>query len=331
MDILQILLGLGFAIYGAQFLVNGGVAIAKRFNIPDLVIGSTIVAFGTSMPELSVNIQSALAGNTDLALGNILGSNIFNICVIVGIVALITPIAIAANARAKDLPMCLMAAVVLVVCGNELYFDGIQYHELMPSHGIVFLCFFLIFAYYTYQEAAVGSAAVAAGGAASGGGSSGETSDAAQMGPIKAAAYIAVGLLGLVYGGDFIVEGASGVAKSFGLSDRVIGLLIVGPGTSFPELIASVVAALKKEVDMVIGNVLGSNIINILFTLGVTSLILPVPLDLELNTSVLFNIGVTLLLVLYAWFGRGRPIGRFLGVILIVSYVAYIANALGVF
>jgi cation:H+ antiporter len=326
MDILKILLGLSLAIFGAQFLVNGGVSFAKRFNIPDLVIGSTIVAMGTSMPELSVNISSALAGNTDLALGNILGSNVFNICVILGVVAFMCPIAIAANARSKDFPMCLIAAIAVGVCGNELYLDGINYHELMPSHGIIFLLFFLIFGYYTFREAAEGAPAVAGGAAPP----PDEKTTTPEMSPLKAVIYMLLGLAALVYGGDFIVDGASGVAKSFGISDRVIGLLIVGPGTSVPELIASLVAALKKEVDMVIGNVLGSNIINIFFTLGITSLIMPVPLDLALNQVVLFNIGITLLLVLYAWFGRGRPIGKPLGAILLLAFAGYIASSLGV-
>jgi cation:H+ antiporter len=328
MDIVYIALGMGLAIYGAKFLIGGGVSIAKRFNIPDLIIGSTIVAMGTSMPELSVNVQSAMAGSTDLAMGNILGSNIFNICVIIGVVALVTPLAIPVNAASKDFPMCLIAAIVVGVCGNELYFDGIQYHELMPSNGIVFLCFFYVFAHYTYEETAAAHAAASTAAPAP----APEESGADAMSPLKAIIYIALGLVGLIYGGDFIVEGATGVAKSFGLTERVIGLLIVGPGTSLPELIAGIVAALNRKVDMVIGNVLGSNIINIFFTLGITSLVMPIPLDLALNTSVIFNIVVTLLLVIYAWVGRARrPIGKTLGIILLLAYVGYIANALGAF
>jgi cation:H+ antiporter len=329
MDILKILLGLGLAIYGAQFLVNGGVSIAKRFNIPDLVIGSTIVAFGTSMPELSVNVNSALAGNTDLAMGNIIGSNVFNICLIIGIVQLIHPLRIAPNAVQKDFPMCLIAAIAVGVLGNELYFDGINYHELMPSSGIVLLMFFMIFAMYTYRETQQVSPATANAGAPPP--EPKKESDAPAMTPLKAAAYILLGLVGLVFGGDFIVEGASGVAKSFGLSDRVIGLLIVGPGTSFPELIASIVAALHKKADMVIGNVLGSNIINILFTLGVTSLILPIPLDLDLNKAIIFNIAITLLLLANAWLRRGRPVRRGMGIFLCLAYGGYIAMSLDVF
>ncbi|MGI9291248.1 MAG: calcium/sodium antiporter [Gammaproteobacteria bacterium] len=323
MSFITMVLGLVFAILGAKLLISGGVSIAKRFNIPDLIIGSTIIAMGTSMPEVSVNVQSALAGNTDLALGNIIGSNIFNICMIIGVVALVTPLAIPVNAASKDFPMCLIAAIVVGVAGNELYFDGINYHEIMPSHGIIFLAFFYLFAHYTYEEAVEAHTGFRPARPSK------ELSD--EILPTwRSLLYIVIGLVGLIFGGDFIVEGATGIAERFGLSERVIGLLIVGPGTSFPELIAGIVAALNRKVDMVIGNVLGSNIINIFFTLGITSLILPVPLDLELNTAVVFNIVVTALLVAFAWLGRARrPIGRRLGAILVLAYVLYILNSLG--
>jgi cation:H+ antiporter len=328
MDILKILLGLGLATYGAKFLINGGASIARRFSISDLVIGSTIVAFGTSMPELSVNVQSALAGNTGLAMGNILGSNIFNICLIIGIADLIHPMRIVPSAVHKDFPMCLVAAIAVGVCGNELYFNGIDYHKLTPSNGIVFLLFFSIFAYYTYREAAAGVPVTSAADPIPPP-KTHDTSNSSEASTSKAVIYIILGLVALTYGGDFIVDGASGVAKRFGLSDRVVGLLIVGPGTSFPELITSIVAALNKKTDIVIGSVLGSNIINIFFTLGVTSLIMPVPLDLALNNAVLFNIAVTLLLMIVAFLKRGKPIGRFIGSLLCLSYASYIIVSLG--
>jgi cation:H+ antiporter len=327
MDILFVILGLVFAVYGAQFLVDGGVAVAKRFNIPTLVIGSTVVAFGTSMPEFTVNMHSAFSGNTDLALGNILGSNIFNICMIFGIVCLITPLAIKKDAASKDFPMCLIAAIIVGVAGNQLYLDKIKFHELMLSDGIVFLLFFAIFMYYIYDEAASGAAHQHAAGAGSSG-STEETGKEKTISPLKSIVYIVLGLAGLVFGGEFIVDGATGLAKNFGLSERVIGLLIVGPGTSFPELIASIVAARKGSADMVVGNVLGSNIFNIFFTLGATALIRPVPLDLALNMAVLFNIAVTFLLVIYVWFSRKKQLGRGIGVFLLLSYVGYIIHAL---
>jgi cation:H+ antiporter len=154
MDIILLLLGIGLAVSGAHYLVDGGSAIAKHYNIPTLVIGSTIVAFGTSMPEFTVNINSALNGNTDLALGNILGSNLFNICAVIGIVSLISPIVVGNDAATKDLPMALIAAAVVGISGNQIYFDHINYHELFMSNGLVMLFFFAIFMRYVYGEAA---------------------------------------------------------------------------------------------------------------------------------------------------------------------------------
>ena len=325
MDILFVVIGLVFAVYGAQLLVDGGSAVAKRFNIPTLVIGSTVVAFGTSMPEFTVNINSALNGNTELAMGNILGSNLFNICITLGIVSLISPLAIQKDSASKDFPMCLIAALMVGVAGNQIYLDKINYHELMLSDGITFMCFFAIFMFYIYKEAASGAAHHHAAGSS---GATVKEGEQQTHSPLKSIIFIVLGLAGLVLGGEFIVEGASGVAKNFGLSSRVIGLLIVGPGTSFPELIASIVAARKGSADMVIGNVLGSNIFNIFFTLGATALILPVPLDLALNMAVLFNIAVTFFLVMFAWFSKKKLMGRGIGLFLVLSYVGYIIYAL---
>ena len=325
MDIVLLLLGIGLAVAGAHYLVDGGSAIAKHYNIPTLVIGSTIVAFGTSMPEFTVNINSALNGSTDLALGNVLGSNLFNICAVIGIVSLISPIAVGNDAATKDLPMALIAAAVVGICGNQIYFDQIKYHELFMSDGLVMLFFFAIFMRYVYGEAASASShhgkAVKHGVAKT---DDGETPHAMS----KAALYVVIGLAGLVFGGEFIVDGASGIAKGFGMSERVIGLVIVGPGTSFPELIASITAALRKDVGMVLGNVLGSNIFNIFFTLGATALIMPIPLDLALNTAVITNVAVTALLVVFVLLSKKRTLGRPIGGLLVAIYAGYIGYSL---
>jgi len=332
MDIVTLLVGLLAAVYGAGLLVDGGSAIAKRYDIPTVVIGSTIVAFGTSMPELAVNISSALDGNTELALGNVLGSNLFNICAIVGIVCLLAPMTISSECASHDLPMCLIAAIVVGVCGNQIYLDKINYHELFLSDGLVFLCFLILFMRYVYGEAGASTAdhAVALESGMSGGGEAadGGESEAAPHTMGKAIAFVILGLVGLVLGGEFIVDGASGIAHSMGLSDRVIGLLIVGPGTSFPELMASVAAARRNDVGMVMGNVLGSNILNIFFTLGITALILPIPLDLGLNSVVLINIAVTALLLGYLVFKKDMTLGRGMGALLVLIYGCYIAYAL---
>ena len=323
MDLLSTLGGLILAVFGAKYLVDGGTAIAKHFGIPSLVIGATVVAFGTSMPEFTVNLHSAMGGSTDLALGNILGSNMFNIAAIIGVVALIKPITVGADTASKDLPMCLISALAIGVAGNQLYLDGINYHELMPSDGILFLCFFGITMYYTYREAEGGATHKRTHA------KNVDEKHAAQgLSTGRAALYLVGGLVGLVYGGELIVDGAQGLARGFGLSERAIGLAIVGPGTSFPELIASIVAARQGNVGMVMGNVLGSNMFNVFFTLGITAIIKPVPLDLELNQVVLVNLGVTALLVLWVTLLRRQRIGRPLGVVLLAAYVANLVISL---
>ena len=327
MGMLTLLLGIIAAVYGAKLLVDGGSAIAKRYDIPTIVIGSTIVAFGTSMPELAVNISSALEGNTDLALGNVLGSNLFNICAIVGIVCLIVPMTVDRGAIANDLPMCLIAALVVGICGNQIYFDNINYHEIFMSDGLVFLCFLMLYMRYVYAETRASAAhhdkAVVVGTSGAG-----EGEDSALHSVGKSVVFVILGLVGLVIGGELIVDGASGVARSIGLSDRVIGLVIVGPGTSFPELLASIAAARRKDVGMVMGNVLGSNILNIFFTLGLTSLILPIPLDLALNSVVVINIAVTALILGFLIVKKDNTLGRGMGVALTAIYISYITWSL---
>ncbi len=323
MDFLIVACGLGLAILGAQLLVKGGVAIAQKFNISTLLIGIVIVGFGSSTPELTVNISSALNGKTDLALGNVLGSNLFNICVILGVVALMSPFIVNKQCAEKDLIMCFYSALLVGVCGNEIYIDHINFHELFPSHGIIFLCFFSIFMYYNIR-AAIGSSKDEVTEPAT------DDISPSNLSPQKAVIFIAIGLMGLVYGGDLIVEGAEAVAKSIGISERVIGLTIVGPGTSLPELIASIVAARSNNADMVIGNVIGSNIFNIFLILGVTTFIKPVPLDLALNYVVIINIAVVIILSLAVWLNPRRMINRSMGVLLLAIYAAYIIHSLRV-
>jgi cation:H+ antiporter len=321
MDILFLILGIAAALGGAQLLVAGGVSMATRLGISTFVVGAVVIGFGTSTPELAVNISSALSGQTNLAIGNILGSNMFNICVIFGIVALIAPMNVSAQAQAKDLPMCTIAALMVGICGNQLYFDHINYHELHVSDGLVFLIFFFIFMKYVWRAGASGEAHLDAA-------QSQQSSSEDEGGSLplpRAIVYIVVGLTLLVAGGEFIVDGASGIAEKFGVSERLIGLLIVGPGTSVPELVASIVAALKKQADMVIGNVLGSNIFNVFFTLGVTAFIHPVPLDLALNQVVVIHIAITLFLALFAWLSPRKVFGPVVGVVACATYAGYVA------
>ena len=322
MDVLYLLAGIAAALGGAQLLVGGGVALAGRLGIPTLVVGAVIVGFGTSTPELAVNVSSALDGKTDLALGNVLGSNLFNVCLILGIVALISPMHVSADTQGKDLPMCALSALMVGIAGNQLYLDRIESHQLSVSHGLTFLLFFYLFTRFIWIEASSGK------GHQEQAQPHYEQDEGERMSLSGAILRVAAGLGLLVAGGEFIVEGASGIARSFGVSERLIGLLIVGPGTSVPELVASLVAALKKQADMVIGNVLGSNTFNVFFTLGVTALIEPVPLDLALNQAVAINAGVTLFLALLAWRSQRKVFGRGVGIVACGAYVGYVALSL---
>jgi cation:H+ antiporter len=324
MDILALALGIAAALGGAQLLVAGGVSLAARLGISTLVVGAVVIGFGTSTPELAVNVSSALSGQTGLAIGNILGSNMFNICLVLGIVALISPMSISEQSRSKDLPMCVISALMVGICGNQLYLDHIQYHELQVSHGLIFLIFFYIFMKYVWREAASGKAHHEAADRKN----SAQDADGGGLSLTRSILYVAVGLALLVAGGEFIVDGATGIARTFEVSERLIGLLIVGPGTSVPELVASIVAARKKQADMVIGNVLGSNIFNVFFTLGITALIHPVPLDLSLNQVVVINFAVTLFLALFAWLSPKKEFGRGVGAVVCAAYVGYVALSL---
>ena len=311
MDGLIMIAGLAMAVLGAHMLVDGAVVLARILRIPPLVVGATVVGFGTSMPEFTVNFHSALNGNTDLAIGNILGSNIFNICIIIGVCCLVRPLTVDGQSATKHLPMCLISAALVGVCGNELYFDGINYHELMVSDGIVFLIFFAIVLYYIIADARSDRP-------------SPEQMVNGSGKLVLALPKIFVGLALLAWGGNLIVEGAEDLAKFYGMPDRLIGLWIVGPGTSLPELIASLVAVFKRQTGMVIGNVLGSNLFNVFFTLGLTSLIMPVPLDLELNRAVLMNVAVTLLLGVLVWGFRRKLLGGGVGLLMLTVYPAYL-------
>ena len=245
------------AVFSAKILVTGAINIAKRFAIPEFIIGAFIIGFGTSLPEFAVNIQAAVDGNTDLAMANILGSNLFNTCVTLGLLGLSGQLVINSDVRIKDAPYNLIAALMIAVCGNQLFLDHINYHQIMMSHALIFLCFFSIYVYYTLLEVKQGAPhkqplhkhhhqAIQSDNTPS---------------SSKAFLYVIAGLVGLVLGGELIVSSAEKIAQLLGLSNRLIGLLIVGPGTSIPELIASLVALRAKSTALILGNIIGSNIL----------------------------------------------------------------------
>lgn len=310
MDIVALLGGLLLILVGANALTDGASSVAKRFNISSLVIGLTIVAFGTSAPELTVSIVSALKGSADMAIGNVVGSNIFNTLMIVGCTAAIVPIGMNKGTLSKEIPLCVLASVVLFICGNDVLINGATENTISSSDGMLLLCFFLIFLSYTFAIARSGNG--------------GEEETKIKMMPIwKSVLFIAGGLLGLIYGGQFFVDGASGIARSLGVSESIIGLTLVAGGTSLPELATSVVAALKKNPEMAIGNVIGSNLFNIFFVLGCSATISPLNMKGITNIDLGVMIGACVLLYLFGLFIRKRTITRVEGIVMVLCYVAY--------
>ena len=303
MNILLLIGGLILILLGANGLTDGAASVAKRFRIPSIVIGLTIVAFGTSAPELTVSVASALKGSADIAIGNVVGSNIFNTLMIVGCTALFAPIVITRNTLRKEIPLCILSSVVLLICANDM----------------LLLCFFAIFMGYTFAIAFPKSSA---------------TPEPAEHAAVqeeeikllswwKSILYIIGGLAALIYGGQLFVNGATGIARSMGVSESIIGLTLVAGGTSLPELATSIVAALKKNPEIAIGNVIGSNLFNIFFVLGCSASITPLHLSGITNFDLFTLVGSSILLWLFGLFFAKRTITRIEGGIMILCYVAY--------
>lgn len=305
-----LILGFVLVIKGADFLVDGASSLAKKLGVSALVIGLTIVSFGTSAPELIVNIFASLRGNTDIAIGNIVGSNIVNILLILGVAAVIFPLKVTKGTAWKEIPLSLAAVIAITSIANDKLIDGKSFSDLSRSEGVILLIFFIIFLYYTFGIAKVAG--------------KNETNNVKERKTWLSVLMIIGGLVGLFFGGKWIVDGATVIARSLGVSESLIGLTIVAVGTSLPELATSAVAAYKKNVDIAVGNVVGSNILNIFFILGVSSLIKPLPLNPIMNFDLSVLIATTLLLFLALFIGKRHVIERWQGGVFIVTYIAYI-------
>ena len=308
-----ILLVAGFIllIKGAGFLVNGASSIARRFNVSDLVIGLTIEAFGTSTPELFVNIFASFKGNTDIAIGNVLGSNIANIFLILGVSAVIYPLTVTKGTVWKEIPFSLLAILVLGVLANDRLIDKSTSSALTRADGLVFLFFFIIFLYYS------GSIAKRIEGME-------ENVPAKQYGLARSFLWVMFGLIGLTLGGKWIVDGAVQLATRFGMRQSLVGLTIVAVGTSLPELATSAMAAYKRNIEIAVGNVVGSNIFNIFFVLSASSIIKPLPFKETNNIDIGMVILAELLLFAFMFTGRKRLLDRWEGVVFLLLYTAYI-------
>ncbi len=303
-------IGFFLLVKGADLLVEGASSIAKKFKISAIVIGLTIVAFGTSAPELVVNLLASVQGNTEIAIGNILGSNIANIFLILGISAVIFPLVSKKNTVWKEIPLSLLAALLLGAMANDALIDGGSYSSLTRIDGMVLIAFFIIFLYYTFGIAKVTGDA--------------EEGDVKEFGTFKSVGFILLGLAGLVVGGKWIVDGAVAIAQLFNVSQSLIGLTVVAVGTSLPELATSAIAAYKKQPDIAIGNVVGSCIFNIFWILGVSSVIRPLPFSAASNLDILMTIFASVVLFLIMFVGKRHTIERWQGVIMIMIYIAYV-------
>lgn len=308
LSILMLALGFGVLILGAQGLVRGASSLAKKLNVPEIVIGLTVVAFGTSTPELIVNIVSASQGVTDISFGNVIGSNIFNILIILGISALIYPLDVKKATTWKEIPFALLTSFVLLLLVNDHWYDLNATNLLSRGDGLILLGFFLIFLVYTHNLAKQGS----------------EVESTTPVYPLPLLLlFIIGGLAGLVLGGNWVVKYAVELARQIGISEKVIGLTIVAAGTSLPELATSVVAALKKQPDIAVGNIVGSNIFNLLFIMGLTSIIQPAAYNPAFNPDQYVMIGATALLFLLMFNPKRHRLDRWEGALLLVIYIGY--------
>ena len=310
-EILLLAVGMAVLIVGAHFLVDGASSFAGSLGVPPIVIGLTIVAFGTSSPELAVNVLASLRGTTALTLGNVLGSNIFNVLAILGVASIIASLRVTRNTTWIEVPLALLAALVVGIMANDLLIDGRGFSEISRIDGIILLFFFMIFLVYNIHLA-----------------KSEPVDDSFQSKKHSTAVSVALflgGLTMLIGGAHLIVESAMVLARAAGISERVIGLTVVAVGTSLPEMATSVAATLKKNVDIAIGNVVGSNIFNVFFILGVSSVINPVTLGPGAMSDIIVNVIASMLLFLFIFTGKGKRIERWEGIIMIIMYSLYVS------
>lgn len=310
LSILQLVIGFVLLVKGADYFVDGSSSLAKRFRIPTVVIGLTIVAFGTSAPELATSLSAAMKGSNDIAIGNVVGSNIFNTLIVLGASAAITPIAVSKGVIKRDYPLSIFAAALLAVLSLDTLLFGKEQMRIGRVDGMILLVCFLVFMYLTVRQGLKGR-------------EENEEEEIEALPLWKSLLFVALGLGAIVLGAAWAVDGAKAIAKVAGMSDALIGLTIVAFGTSLPELVTSVVAARKGESDIAVGNVVGSNIFNIFLILGASGSILPMTMD---DSYVFDMIVLALVMILsYIPIARTKKVSRSFGIIMIVAYVVYTA------
>ncbi len=307
-QIVILILGLALLIKGADWLVVGASSLAKRYQISDLAIGLTIVAFGTSAPELVVNTYAAFQGHHDIVFGNVIGSNNFNIFVILGITGLVSPLAVHSSTVWKEIPISFLAIVLLFLMANDFFSQSGN----IVNHwdGLVLMVFFLAFLAYIYRQMKLEAPMKI------------EVQNVITI--KKVIFFILAGLAGLIIGGRLVVSQAIQLAEGFGVSEKIIGLTIIAAGTSLPELATSVVAALRKNNDIAVGNIIGSNIFNILLIISVSALINPLDYNNGFNKDLIFLSGGTLFLFFAMFTGRRKKLDRWEAAVLLVVYLGYL-------
>jgi len=321
---LLFVIGFFVLVKGAGLLIDGGSALAKKWGISDLVIGLTIIAFGTSAPELIVNIIASIKGTADLAFGNIIGSNISNILLILGIAALIRPLTIKRGTVWKEIPFSILAVIVLFYLANDFLFHQVKSAMLSRIDGVILVAFFVLFIIYTFFSARVKGE---------------EKIDVKTVSISSSLLMIVLGSFGLFLGGKWIVDGAVLIAKNIGISQAMIGLTIVAVGTSLPELATSIIATFKRNADIAIGNIVGSNIFNIFWVLGLSSFIRPLNFNVNLNPDLILCILVSFLLFLFLvhvvhgkkhfldfFKGEYYTLERWEGIAFVIIYILYIVS-----
>jgi cation:H+ antiporter len=312
-DIALVIIGFLLLIKGSDYMVDGASSIARRLRVSQVIIGLTIVAMGTSAPELVVSLFSSLTGSAQVAVGNIMGSTIANVLLIGGVAAMVHPLTMKENTVWRELPYSLLAVLAMGLLANDQLFDGVGESMLTRSDGLVLLLFFLVFLNYLFVTA-----------------HNDRKRNTIHVDEIEAMSYmksfllVVVGITGLILGGQITIQGAVGIAELFGLSQNLIGLTIIAVGTSLPELVASIVASRKGNTDIAIGNIVGSNIFNILWTLGLTSLITPIAFTPDNSLDISFAMMAILLMFTLLWNGERHKIDRWQGSILLFVYISYL-------
>ena len=309
MDYILLIVGLALITFCADMLTKGCVGVAARFNVPEFVVGLTIMAVGTSMPELTVSFMSALKGSSEMAIGNVTGSNIFNVFIVIGLCALLRPMDITKENIRRDIPICIAVSALLWLFTSDTLLGLGAENKINRVEGIIFLVLYVGVILYTLRTSK---------------GEGEESSDAPKMGIFKIIAFIVIGLGGLIYGGNLCLDSATAIARAWGVSEAIIAITIVAAGTSLPELASSISALMSGKSSMALGNVIGSNVANILLILGASSTVTPLTMGNITQLDIIMVIVAPMVLFLSALFIGKRRITRIEGLAFLAIYVAYV-------